>query len=387
MRFEIRYLIVKTLILCGFFASISCGVNATGETQPNVAISATPTFRGVAYLSTNPTDAMSQLADLTLIDIDTREKKILASGHISEPLSWSAINQKLLFAATEDGSYESLELFTVDLNGNKTQLTENQVTDTGAIWSPNGKSIIFFSRRLDGNRGAYYLMNAMGGDVRQVIEDEAININNIGWSLDGQRLALGVTESSNGNWQNRIDGFRIITTDLSEIFVELSDGRLRNGLSWSPSGKYVAYVSDMEVHERHFVPIFKTLNTFDTTTQKDAQIAEFEQIGVSVYSPVTDEIAFTASTSQFPETDEEFLSFEMNVYVVNSDGSNLRQLIKGGVYSIGAWTSDGKSIIITSSSIATSNLSEVVILNVDTKELEVLATDAVFSLQATWVEY
>jgi Tol biopolymer transport system component len=85
-------------------------------------------------------------------------------------------------------------------------LTNSSRGDSGAVWSPDGRSLAFYSKR-SGNE-QIYLMDADGQNLRRLTNNQA-NDTWMSWSPDGSRLAF--QSDRGGNF---------------EIFVMNADGEL-----------------------------------------------------------------------------------------------------------------------------------------------------------------
>src|SRR5688572_677622 len=160
----------------------------------------------------------------------------------TETLDSSSLAHKRLLAFTSDQN-GNFDIHTMHADGTDlTNLTNHPAHDSNPIWSPDGKYIAFES-----NRNSFiqiYLMDADGSNLFQLTNDKAdhslpLNIDGKSnpWSLDGSKL-LFLQNSSGGGIGNLyvkgIDG---------ENKVLLGTGKFSlNGISWSPNGKYIAYV-------------------------------------------------------------------------------------------------------------------------------------------------
>ncbi len=117
------------------------------------------------------------------------------------------------FYRTEGVGYEPQEkwhIWTVDVaTGEAVQITDGEYDETNPTWSPDGRHILFLSRRVpDWDRefgGAnLYLVPAEGGDMRQVPAHEG-NKSSPRFSPDGRWIAYFGGRFSPGSWwQNTV---------------------------------------------------------------------------------------------------------------------------------------------------------------------------------------
>src|SRR5688572_16768467 len=78
---------------------------------------------------------------------------------------------------------QNYDIFLLDIGHNiRHNLTRNDSLDTQAVWSPDGRYIVFQSRR-DGGRWLY-VMDANGGNIHALTNDLTIDQYNPTWSAD-----------------------------------------------------------------------------------------------------------------------------------------------------------------------------------------------------------
>jgi TolB protein len=120
--------------------------------------------------------------------------------------------------------------------GIQERLTQDPGDDFSPVWSPDNKSLAFFSHR-SGSRDIY-IMNADGTD-RQQITNDAKGERYPDWSPDGQHLAffsdktgrqeIYVVSRRNGSW-----GQPQQLTSSGALFPR-----------WSPDGKTIAFIDSV----------------------------------------------------------------------------------------------------------------------------------------------
>ena len=167
-----------------------------------------------------------------------------------------AAQAQITFVSNRDGhvhprlGWPTAEIYVMDADGgNQQNLTNDPNDDWSPSWSPDGERIVFSSNRdgnRDGNRNNYeiYVMDADGNNQQRLTDNDFYD-SAPSWSPDGKRIVF----------TSRRDGHFIGDFGLSsEIYVMDADGkntrRLTNNRkrdsspSWSPDGKWIVFASD-----------------------------------------------------------------------------------------------------------------------------------------------
>jgi eukaryotic-like serine/threonine-protein kinase len=238
-------------------------------------------------------------------------------------------------------------------------------------WSPDGQWIAF--QRGDGVRDDVFVVAANGGEPRRLTNDRNV-INGLTWLPSSEGI---VYASSRGNtvpylpslrlWEVRLDGApsrSITTADASYEQPDIhasgiaSAARLQMRFDiWSfpfggealdsvrrarqitrqtgrvltptsaPNGNEIAFLADHGGHANLWAMAVHTGELRQITFESDPAAA----VGVPVWSPDGQAIAFVSSKGR--------TGFEFGVWVVNPDGSNLRNVARQGLGV--AWSPDG----------------------------------------------
>src|SRR5258708_11413873 len=136
-----------------------------------------------------------------------------------------------------------------------------------AMWSPNGKQILYQSLD-DHNVSEIYRMNADGSDPTKLTNvDRDVYTLWPSWSPDGRKIAFG-----SGTFIHQ------------QIFVMDADGsnleQLTNGNAnwfpeWSPDGKHIAFISILDWGGDHSpVPTTSVIGVVDTLTKQQVQLIQ-----------------------------------------------------------------------------------------------------------------
>ncbi len=155
----------------------------------------------------------------------TRGSKLFFSADLSPDEQWIAY---YLSSAQED-------IFVERLDGTgRRKLTDDAAKDRGPAWSPDGKTIAFYSDRS--GRYEIWTVQADGRNLRKLTDIAKIDVQSPVWSPEGTRLAFFTPQ-----------GFTII--DPAKAWEEQKPQTLpawdgENGFfgvnRWSPDGKYLA---------------------------------------------------------------------------------------------------------------------------------------------------
>ncbi|HMO57850.1 MAG TPA: hypothetical protein PKC19_10855, partial [Roseiflexaceae bacterium] len=140
---------------------------------------------------------------------------------------------RLLFVASR-GTANAIDIFSSDLAGEQVvNLTNHAGPDRSPSWSPDGREIVFASRR-EANWDLY-LMNADGSDLRRLTNHPAYD-GEPAWSPDGRRIAF--TSNRDGS----LDLYLLTIADGS-IMRLTSDSAVNAQPAWSPDGTSIVFMS------------------------------------------------------------------------------------------------------------------------------------------------
>ncbi len=153
-----------------------------------------------------------------------------------QELSWSRDSSRILFSGYHANQ---ADIYVMNADGSGLiQLTDHLQADMWGSFSPDGRRIVFQSKRV-GPQEDIYVMNADGSNVVRLTTDPGRDICP-SWSPDGKRIAF--SSSRDGGLQIYLmgpDGSN--QTRLTKI----TDGKIKYyNPVWSPDGKRLVFYSE-----------------------------------------------------------------------------------------------------------------------------------------------
>ncbi len=231
--------------------------------------------------------------------------------------------------AFQRGDSIRFDIFVAPANGgNPRQLTNDNNQMSGFAWLPNSAGIIYSSSR--GGTMPYlptlglWQVTLRDGSVRRVTSGEASYLSP-DISKSGEILVSRMKLQTD-IWRFPVDGSATDNVRRG-VRVTRQTGQVLTP-TVSPDDKEVAFLSDSGGHANLWVVNTATGGLRQITHERDPAVA----VGVPVWSPVGHSIAFVSSRGN------QGLTF--GVWLVDSDGSNLRKLVNPGLGP--AWSADGR---------------------------------------------
>jgi len=136
-------------------------------------------------------------------------------------------------ACTHRGAHEDLVLVRSD--GSETRrLMDDGFKDRGALWSPDGKTIAFYSTRA--GKWETWAIQADGSNLRQLTtidSDSGLMV----WSPDGKS---GIVSSISTRTVYRLDPSRLNSLPSTEMMKDVAEAGLLDVQSWAPSGSLIS---------------------------------------------------------------------------------------------------------------------------------------------------
>lgn len=280
---------------------------------------------------------------------------------------------RLTFFRLEKGG---VQLVTTSLDGTDVHLVARSGPDYHLYprWSPDGKWIAF--QRGDGVRSDIFVIPQKGGVPRQLTHDRDI-IRGLAWLPDSEGIVYGSSRGSTlpylpplALWEVRLDGGVPRQMTPADAWYEqpdvhssglLSAARVRMHFdiwefpfdtrpeenvrraaqvthqtgqvltpSAAPDGDQIAFLSDSGGHGNLWVTSSKRQHLRQITFEDDPNVS----IGLPIWSPDGRSIAFVSSKGR--------TGYDFGVWVVDADGSHVRNLAKQGLGM--AWSPDSRSL-------------------------------------------
>ena len=288
---------------------------------------------------------------LFAIDQDGRNQRQIASVPGRAP-TLSPDGTSLLYMA---GTWTATRLTVSGVDG----LNARQITDGSSIawnnhWSPDGKLIAFTGRETPDGELAVYVMNSDGSSRRRVssIAPEEGGAQWPVWSPDGRGLAI------------QVNSRKAATSHI--WIVDLPTGRalklashdqpyLDETPSWFPDGAHIAFQSNRTGRMEVWIMNADGSGARQVTglPQGTALPPSLTFGGAPRVSPDGSRILFTSNRTG-----------RSQVYVMNDDGSGVRQLTSEseGVFSPN-WSPNGKRIVCGTDSSTGKN--RIIVMNAD----------------------
>jgi Tol biopolymer transport system component len=176
--------------------------------------------------------------DIYTISVERGEPKRIISG--GKYPCWSPDGRWIAYLNSEviADKKNITTIFKVPAEGGEAQkiTTESaNVTEAGLDWSPDGKTIVYFSKKADASAGTLNLIPVAGGEPREICRIPSVSAqSDLSWSPDGQKIAF---VSKGKIWVVPAEGGEPVEV-MTDVDADASK------LDWSPDGRKIAFSGD-----------------------------------------------------------------------------------------------------------------------------------------------
>ncbi len=244
------------------------------------------------------------------IDGGTSQLLVTECRNLGYP-SWSHDDSRIVFTMNRTDSSDISDIHIINSDGSHHETLTHRGNNSYPAWSPDGNLIAFSSNR-DGFRGIY-LMKPDGSELR-LLTGKNGSFSCPQWSPDGQRLVY-VSCSYEGSqiFTMGIDGKnqRQLTNTVCPGWWDTGFSREGNDSPvWSPDGSQIAYVSWQNDN-----PDIYIMNS-DGSNQRQLTYSDMRDEH-PCWSPFGDYIVFTS---------RRYMELDFDIFVMNSNGCNQKPL-------------------------------------------------------------
>jgi Tol biopolymer transport system component len=285
-------------------------------TQPAVQLASSAVPR-IAFLAGRPPGGILGRGDIYVVHPDGGELLQLThmKGSIGE-LAWSPDGSTIL-VALGPGTSRPWNIYSMDLAGRLTKLTDGSSFDQNPTWSPDGRRIAFTSDRPGNPNYEIYVMDADGANLTRLTDDPGIDTEP-DWSPDGRQIAF--VSSRHGlpgrdNWE-----IFVMDADGSGVRPLTEDPYFDHDPSWAPDGSRIAFSVRGAENSDAIVAI--SPDGTGATALFECRGSCLGILGGPAWSPDGRRIAFTVEVDA-PE------GAVQRINVMDADGGNLARLDTG----------------------------------------------------------
>jgi Tol biopolymer transport system component len=246
--------------------------------------------------------------------------------------AWSPDGRELVYAEEsitrpEDRVTRLSRLWILNLaNGQRRLLNKDDGVQPS--WSPNGQFVAYWAIDLDGDRDLW-TVRVSGGPPIRITRDHFLDWNPV-WSPDGAWLYFCSNRGgSMGIWRIPVKESSGEARGLPEPIH--TPASYPAHLAFARNGRYMAYVQQITTGRVSSV-------RFDP--DREAVVSEPKEILQSVKGIARPSLSPNGEWLAFNSTEQ-----EEELFIMNADGSGLRQLTNGGFSNRGPrWSPDGKQL-------------------------------------------
>jgi Tol biopolymer transport system component len=252
---------------------------------------------------------------------------------------------KIVFAANDEEG--NSQIFSMRADGTELRQLTFLEDDEAYMpaWSPDGTQIVFSTTlRSSSNGFSLYLMNADGSNMRPMNEPQSSHIptpgNNARWSPDGSRIVFDRCVSCQVG--TNVELFLYEFTIDSVIQITNTDFPVSNSFpTWSPDGAHIAYITDRDYVDADTMRFRQDLYLFNSNGSNLKRITTTGFARNPVWNPNGEAITFRSSD---PKTNLGLFQVDLQ----SSQISRIKSNISGNIQLFPqAWSGDQNYLLAT----------------------------------------
>ncbi|MGH9948872.1 MAG: FG-GAP-like repeat-containing protein [Pyrinomonadaceae bacterium] len=241
--------------------------------------------------------------------------------------------QPILFWSGRDGF---AEIYSMNADGsNHRRLTNNEVNEQGAKWSPDRQKIVYFRRETSALPFQIWIMNA-DGSVQTRLTNTVTRDYSPSWRPDGEKILFSRCDAS-----GVCDLYTMNPDGTGQaVFPNLTTANDEDQGSFSPDGTNVVFVCSTGGSSFTNQNIC-TANADGTGRQTVTNTVSPISNSDPAFSPDSTKIAFSRwSTTSILSSD---------IFTINENGSGETRLTNNGIADLGPiWSPDGQTLAFSS---------------------------------------
>ena len=348
------------------------------------------TYQGLPYYETTPRSSLG----ISVVDTDGGNDRQLTNDKDTRPL-WSPDGTRITYYRPY--SYGPIRsIYVMKADGSDVQFL---ASGDDPAWSPDGDRIVYVEIATSGRSGQIRVMNADGSDVQFLARSGSDPVwspdgDRIAY-VGGGTVGFYSMDPDGAN-QRRHARFAAQDLEAEETPLKKVDTVAAQAV-WSPKGTHVAYndgrslyVLDVDganklravVSGCGFIPSplwspdsnyisYKDSSSFVIAEVKTGRVQTVFDSGTLIWSPDSDRIAYTNSSYH-------------GIFVSDIDGGNKRQLVTDRI-NLMAWSPDGTRIVYTSFvDYTTIGDMDMYVVNADGTNRQQIATGISAVFELTW---
>jgi Tol biopolymer transport system component len=289
-----------------------------------------PSGEEIAYATDNGDNprARGGVSQIWAVNVASGQKRLIFEGDAVQP-SWSPDGSRIAYWSSA-GHGAQRDIWTIPATGGEAVAVTNDIhVDWNPVWSPDGK-FLYFSSERGGSMNLWRApieeeSGAVLGPPERVTTGATADRSLLSFSADGRKMAYVESVYRQNIWKAAIDSATGAVTAKPAPVTE--GARAINHVDISPDGNWLTYRT-MGKQEDVFV------SRTDNTGLRQLTDDLHRDLGTR-WSPDGKKIAHYSNRSGY-----------LQIWTINADGSELRQLTQVPGHDIGfpVWSPDGKQM-------------------------------------------